>query len=323
MGEVLKVLSLSNGASEAEVGKACKHYQRVRAMPCELIDCYDAQTVKEHIDTADVVLVATPMRIWPPFWNEVADLIEQSKAFVGMFLVDSYTPLWREGQKPIANDAVLYSFKELYFEHHEDDGETYRFWTPACWDVQESVDKDIDILVWGNNGLPSYPFRDFILHELRKYVVGEPVIEDDEIIVCDLFLDGAIYKYYYLPYKNKTYWSDKLATLVSRTKICCTGSAGVFAPVGKYFINAACGAITLTNDFSDREQLGFEHGKHLWITNKENFIDDLTLLLHGYDIDSGVDDMSINARQLIADRHTPAIRGQELYQFLVNATGVK
>ncbi len=87
-------------------------------------------------------------------------------------------------------------------------------------------------------------------------------------------------------------------------------------PLARYFENAACGCVSLTNDFSDREALGFEHGENIWLTTEEKFIGDLVYLLSQDDL---LAKMSATARQLIAERHTVGMRANELYRFLLEA----
>jgi len=99
-----------------------------------------------------------------------------------------------------------------------------------------------------------------------------------------------------------------------------------YPPLGKYFENPAAGAVMLSNEFSDRESLGFEHGKNIWILEEGQFVDsvaedyfieNLVYLLEHDDIR---EEISRNARELIETRHTRDVRAQELYTFLCEET---
>jgi hypothetical protein len=65
--------------------------------------------------------------------------------------------------------------------------------------------------------------------------------------------------------------------------------------------------------------LGFEHGKNIWITTAEKFFSDLEYLLTDRD---RCLEISQNARELVEQRHTVDIRAGQLYEELRNRTGV-
>lgn len=310
----MKVVSISIAPSKVTAFKPSQHFTRMRALPCEVVECYDTESVYKHGDSADVVLLPGAASSWPPFWNEVSTYVESLRGFVGVFSIDSYREVWPSGANKIRFDALFPLMYGAYKENAAKIGYECQqvFWSPCCVAVQDhNVERDIDIMVWGNNGLPTYPFRNFIVRDLTRYSAFERV--HGELILNTLILGGQDYSYVRLPYHNTGYWGHLLYPLLERAKICCTGSANLFVPVPKHFENAACGCVTLTNDFGDREALGFEHGKNIWLTTEQNFIKDLAFLLQNEDL---VSEMSANARQLIAERHTVKKRSSELYAFL-------
>jgi hypothetical protein len=310
----MRVISISVSPSEVTAFKPSQHFTRMRAMPCEVVECYTPKTVYKHGDSADVILLPGAESSWPPFWNDIAEYVESLPAFVGIFSIDSYRTVWLADRKQIKFDVLFPLMYTAYRDHEQelDYGCKHIFWSPCCVGVQnDGTERDIDVLFWGNPDSTSYPFRNFILRELTRYSSLEEI--EGELILNNLRLDGWDYRYARLPYRNTGYWGRALYPLLERARICCAGSMDVQVPHPKYFENAACGCVTISNDFSDREALGFEHGRNIWITNQETFIKDLTFLLENEDL---VAEMSANARQLIAERHTVRIRADELYQFL-------
>jgi hypothetical protein len=231
-----------------------------------------------------------------------------------MFHADSYKTIWPEGRKPIRLDAIFPSMYTAYQEnHHKFDYEVdHVFWSPCCIDVQDhGVDKDIDVFFWGNPGASMYPFRNFVLRELTKYSYLEHI--EDQLIVNTLRLAGSEYSYARLPRENAGCWGTGLYPMLERARICPTGSAFCHVPVARYFENAACGVVTLTNDFSDRQELGFMDGVHLVTTAEKKFIVALRWLIQDSEV---VEAMASRTRQLIEERHTVAKRAMELYTFL-------
>jgi hypothetical protein len=312
----MRVMSITQPVTEYMATEPSMHYSRTRALLCELLECVDAQSVNEQGGQVDVVILPGANSCWPLFWNEVAEYIEQLPAFKAIFSVDSYKSIWPLGREEIAFDALLPSQYTAYLEKA---GQfrfdcTYAFWSPPCVDVQElSTEKDIDVFFWGNPGRSTYPFRNFILRELTTYSYLERIDEEDELVVNILRMKGREYRYARLPYRNRVHWGPSLYPLLQRAKICCTGSAFCHVPVARYFENAACGVVSVTNDFTDRDELGFEHGKNIWITDEAKFIADLVFLLTHSDV---VSEMADNGRKLIAERHTVTRRAAELNDFL-------
>lgn len=313
----MKAISITKNLGEAIAFKPSQHFNRIGAMPYEVVECYDAESVYEHGESADVVFLPGAESSWPLFWNDIASYISQLKTFVGIFSIDSYRTVWPPGRNAIDFDALFPLMYAAYKEYETELAYTcdHVFWSPCCVDVQQSgIERDIDVLFWGNPGLPHYPFRNFALCELVKRGSLESI--QDELILSSLRLNGVEYSQARIPYRNASYWGYGLYPALERARICIAGSMLIQAPHPKYFENAACGCVTITNDFSDRTALGFEHGENIWITDEESFIKDLTYLLEN---DTLLSQMGANARQLIAERHTVARRALELYSFLQRA----
>ncbi len=211
---------------------------------------------------------------------------------------------------PIRLDYVITPCKALFKRFNP------FFWSPACTNLYpEAAIRDIDIVLWGNINR-HYPFRQFIIKQLDSLVVSGPVIKDKAYYYI-IKLGNREYTYVKVPLISYFY-STRLYDLLARSKICVTG-CGRNAPHAKYFENAACGGVTLTNSFTDMNDLGFEHGKNLWVTTETMFLTDLQFLLEDNIL---VNQLSINSRDLIANRHTIDIRAQELYKFFTEVTGV-
>lgn len=190
------------------------------------------------------------------------------------------------------------------------------FWSPVCTDLYtEAPVRDIDIVLWGNV-TKRYPLRQFMANQLESLVVKGPDIKEGAYFYT-IKLGGKEYTYLRIPL-NDYFYSNHLYDLLARSRICVTGTNSK-APHAKYFENAACGVVTITDEFTDMEDLGFKHGKNLWATTEETFLTDLQFLLENPNL---VNKMSINSRKLIETKHTIDIRAQELYKFLTDITGV-
>jgi len=251
---------------------------------------------KSPIYTAPVPIVRFYLDIWklPGFKEQ----FEESK---GLYC----TNFFRE------YDVRITYCKEL-FEQYCPEWIDSMFWSPHCVNVQNyDVSRDIDILFWGK---VNSTFRGRILSLLMEHVDENATEEIDEwLSVYKFIANGREYRFGVLKYaRYPSYYGKKLYKLISRAKVCPT-SPKLEAPVGKFFENAACGAVSLTIDFTDRKELGFEHGENIWLADPKGYLESLTYLLEHPDL---VEEMSKNAKELIRTRHTPMIRGRELYRFL-------
>lgn len=320
----MRVLFVSRHPSEVVLWKAEGIFPRMRHLPCELFECYSTTNIRKYLRSADVVLL--DRYAFVPYIAGMRS-IYKSRALVGQFHTDYWNTYVAEDRRKLDVRIVAYS---KLLNKYKPGWAKVAFWSPHCIDVQDySLPRDIDILFWGAWGT-AYPFRGFVRQQLSNRVVGNPQKVDPFLTVSSVVISGRKYKYATIvsipnpggikPSNRQIvfgYYGSRLFRLLSRVKICCTGSAwGV--PVGKYVEHAACGAVTISNSFTDAEALGFVHKETIWFTNRKNFMKDLRYLLEHDDV---VQTISGNAKELVRTRHTPAIRAQELYKFLCEKTG--
>jgi len=332
----------------------------LRHLPCKVVECYSAADVRKHVKTADVVLLdffrAMNLALnYIHYWKDLTFLNELDIP-VGWF----YWGVWpQHGKivKPMLNaikiDFYLALQQEIvreFRQHWLDD----TFWCLSSMAVQNyNVPRDIDILLWGTVGIPSkhtYPYREFLRRELKRRIIKKIEDVDPWLSTYSISIGGRKYKYARLrrlqidrPSSRQMkygYYGPKLHELVSRAKICPTGPHRDRIPLGKYFENAACGAVTMSIRFVDDAALGFEHGKTIWFTDRKfpsyprfskndirfpshwqeilnskehDFFGDLAYLLEHQEV---IQEISNNARELIRTRHTPEVRALGLYKFL-------
>lgn len=324
----MKVLFLTRHEPAITAWKAQNSLARVRHLPCELVECYSANAVRKHITGADYVLLDLGY-IHVPYWDQLT-FLNQKSVPIGRFHVDLWhkrevgaPSTWRENTLRI--DFRMVAYRELA-EKHRPNWKGKTFWSPHCVDLQSyDIPRDIDVLFWGacsNN----YPFRTFAYNKLRSLIIGDPQRTDAFLTIYKIRIDNTTYRLGEVKFTpNPSVWSHKvtkqvemgyygqrLFRLLSRSKITITGPAwGV--PVGKYFEHAACGCVTMSPDFTDREALGFNHRDNIWLTNKASFMEDLRYLLKD---DANILKISTNAKELMRTRHTPSVRGRELGEFL-------
>jgi len=295
-----------------------------------MVECYSPADVRAHLKGAHVVLLDIPRFI--PFLKSLT-FLNKAKVFKAIYYCDIWRPY--ELDELIKPNVHLVPVRKLV-ERYRAEWLRSMFWTPASMDVQEyDLPRDIDVLFWGTFSYPTvgtYPFREFVRIWLKEHIVDKISQVDPHLAMYHVEIGGRKYVYALLksvpglhsrnPNKVQAtygYYGERLYRLVSRSKICCAGpklKRGV--PLGKYFENAACGAVSISREFTDREALGFEHKKNIWITGTKHFASGLTYLLEHDDV---VREMSGNARELIRARHTRGIRARELYKFLSKKTG--
>jgi len=197
-------------------------------------------------------------------------------------------------------------------------GDLSSFWSPPCVPIYPYInDKDIDVLFWGKN-TEDYPFRQFAYNTLSTKIVEQLSSTHKSLLNYKINLNGKYYNYSVLLPDNEFFYSSELYNLISRSKICCTGSHATRVASGKFFENATCGSISLTDKFNDIEVLGFEHGKNIWFTDTNNFLTDLEYLLGNKDVIISIIE---NAKELIKKRHSLYIRTKELYKYLCSIVG--
>lgn len=339
----MKVMYISGYEFAPCARSATRPTEVIRYLPCEVVECCSEEMVHRHINDTDVALVTRPAAFPRGTWKPI---IKESDALVGWFITD----VWHsQGMiSYVSNlmgvDIYLVAYRTCTERHMPDIART-AYWCPASTDARDCcIPRDIDVLYWGNyeGHRDYYPFRRFELRRLHKWIVGPDRSIGDALGMYEIEVGGHRCKYAYLKnlgmnygwdelllgdvranaeaYRRALasgYYESKLYRLLSRARIVCTGP-GMDAPIGKFFENAACGAVQVTCDFTDREDLGFEHGKNIWITDEEHFEGDLSYLLENPEL---VEEISGNAEELIRTRHTRIIRAQELYKFLCEKTG--
>jgi len=312
----------------------------LRHLPCDFIECYSVEDVQRHLPNTDVVLLDRRNRL--TYWRQLG-FLQKFNGFVGQL----YADLWGSGaaaldekcHRGVGVDVRFIRWKEALgkFRPSYKLGED-TFWLPHSCDLScYDIPRDIDVLFWGGDS-HHYPFRQFELKALRGLVVDKPLQIDPILRVHTIGVNDHQYKYaklgkvvpkfsYQLSVaeaasrspKDVTYgyYGDRLYWLLSRARICPTGPR-LGTAVARYFENAACGIVTVSSAFYDMEDLGFEHGKNIWITSAQNFVKDLAHLLEHDDL---VQEMSENAKELIRTRHSRSVRARELYEFLCKKTG--
>ncbi len=332
----MKVLFVSEEVEKHLVHRVANFVPRVQYMPCTVVRAKTNQEVADHIRGTDVILLNRCMHTW---WLAKNSPVYTASVPVARFYLDVWKiPGLRERVKKNPKlrtghgtryadffrkyDVRMSPCKEL-FESSCPKWLDSMFWSPHCIGVQDyGISKDIDVLFWGNVAT-RYKIRCKMKALLERCIVSEIKRVDKLLVIYEIILNRQSYRFAVLGYnKEHPYHSEKLYRLISRAKICCTGPRlKEGAPIGKFFENAACGALSLTTDFTDREALGFTHKENIWITrvHLKRFLSDLTYLLEHPD---RADQMSKNAKELIRIRHTPEVRARELYEFFREKTGV-
>jgi len=297
-------------------------------MPCTLLRARTNQDIARYMSEADVIFlnstshtrwvaedspiyrVGVPVgRIFGDVWGlpqlEKYRNMKKFRSKTGTLVADHF----RHYDYRVCTCQAL--FREFCPEYVDT-----MFWSPHCVDVQNfDVPKDVDVLIWGALGTSADRRR--VKNLLMKHVVAPGRQYDAARLIYKIALGGRKYTLVWLRSHGEVYRGSKLYRMISRAKVCCTAPVHQ-APVGKYFENAACGSVTLTLKFTDREALGFEHGKNIWISSLGSYLKNLRFLLEH---DALVKEMSRNAKELICTRHTPEIRGKELYEFFKRLTG--
>lgn len=316
----MKVLYISAHEPQILKHRATVIESYIRHMPCDLVECHNQDDVERHISDADVVLLRH-------CWDSL-DFLNSLPVYIGRFYVD----MWRRIPVDIVEpDAIIVAYRGLVEEYQPAWLNETLFWSPPCFDVQSyDLPRDIDIVFWGTV-TGAYPFRMFVLETLRSMITRTVAVVDPYLTIYEISLAGNKYTLAIVRFISAVttrtpnpdeiaygYYGARLHRLLSRSKICVTGPPESGAAVGRYFENAACGVVTLSEIFTDNEELGFIDTENIFLTSEQLFIDDLESLLTN---ENAVNYMSTNARKLIQERHTPAIRGRQLYDFLCKETG--
>jgi len=291
-------------------------HQKVRSMPCVVHECHEPHEVVEHLDKADVFLysgtsfIHRQATMFPKIPNKI-------------LTVDFDGDPWRDINWYFVSrcNIIITSVITPFWHFRKGNIEIPAFWSPGCCDVSYlEEERDIDVLFWGQ--LEEYPFRMRIMDLLMAYRNEDHAGETNELgclFHIPLNINGRIVKFARLNGKlahNNQIWGEKLYEIIRRAKVCITGSHVHRMSLGRYFENAAHGAVTISNDFYDSEALGFKHGENIWLTTDDKFIPNVLLLLN----DDGLrTKLQVNARRLMAERHTVSIRANELHNFLYSS----
>lgn len=290
-------------------------------MPCDTVICCSIDEVWEDISDTDVVLLESLRAV--SFRDELT-FLNRLPLFIAGFHCDVWRgPLWIE--HAIRIDLSISVYKAVALKNTPAFRDESKFlWLPPRVDVFDfDVVRDIDLICWGALGR-EYHFRKFTRFVINTYVVKKTQKIDHWLSLFQLHLKGNDYILAILGGKRLNpdcYYGEKLFKLLYTSKLCPTGPVsqkGIKSVVARYFENAACGVVSITDEMEDQAELGFKHKENIWITDEDHFLDDLIYLLKHDDL---VEEMSANAKQLIRERHTIDIRSQQLYQRLCEETG--
>lgn len=284
------------------------------------VECHHPEDAKAQLMGADVVFLENIRGL--PFWQEIKSEIEAVP-----LICASYCDVWRQPwwfnyirtdvNVVVTKSAALAALPvsehpKIYCTGYRTDATDY------C------VERDIDIVIWGDWHHPAYPFRMFIQRLVNEWVAGQrPMVTEGlprGLNVYEVELGGRRYRLGYVS-RKWDYYGPALHRLLSRCKIACTGPGwkkGVRIGTGKYFENPACGTVVVTAPFDEMEELGFEHSKNIWITDEDKFVSDLTHLLESHEL---VNQISQNGKELVRTRYTSVAVATEFYKFLQEKTG--
>jgi len=285
------------------------------------VECYCVEDAKAQLADADVVFLENIRGL--PFWQEIKTEIEAVP-----LVCASYCDVWRQPWwfKYLRTDVNVVMTKAAALaalpvtEHSKVYCAGYR--TDA---VDYNVERDIDIILWGDWHHLAYPFRMFIQQQhVNKWIEGQTPVTTTGfprgLNIYEVELGGKKYKLGYVSRKFD-YFGPALHQLLSRCKIACTGPGwkkGIRIGTGKYYENPACGTVVVSAIFDEMEELGFEHGKNVWLTDEEKFVTDLIYLLETPEL---VQQISKNGKELMQSRYTAVAQAAEFYKFLQEKTG--
>lgn len=306
----------------SEHHKATRPFKVLRHMPCEVVTCTTPEDVKNEIGNADVILLAGS-GIFIPFWDDIAKRLNSHDDILKCkYHYDSWgDEKATDGHDYIDVHYLLPSTCELaqvHWDARKRYTETPIFWMPPTAEIIDREEKQYDVVTWGRI-TSRYPIRQYVKKMLEKMAVTEVVMKKGGIRESVISMNGTRFLYRHI--RNTAVWGMILYKSIGQARLCATGTA--FKPPrcplsGKYFENSAAGTMTLTNKFSDADALGFEDRHNIWFSSLSKVQDDLAYLLHN---PSEMERISVNARLLIKERHTPEIRAMELYNFLCRQIG--
>lgn len=296
-------------------------------MPVDLHICIDIEDVRQCARDMDVILLELPALL---DYRHKLGFLNGLPVFVAGFHLDSWKgPFWCD---EIVNvDLNICIYREVTLRIKPEIADSF-LWLPPRVQLYDMAEKrDLDVILWGAMGR-EYTFRNFVFYAMLNLLTAGPRVRhpgikhehDNHVRTEPITLGGKGYRLarimakYGQPYCH----GAELAEILSRAKVCPTGppiQINYAAPVARYIENAACGVVALTSDFDEKHDLGFEHGKNVWITTAERFFPDLEYLLTNHDHWL---EISQNARALVQERHTVDVRAKQLYEVLKDRTGI-
>lgn len=300
----------------------------VQRMPAEVTVCLNADDLRGCAGDMDVVLLEVPAAL--PYRGELA-FLNDLPVFVGGFHLDSWKgPFWCDAAIHVDLNICVYKTVTLKVKPAVAGNGSFLWLPPRARLYDIEAERDLDVVHWGHGGR-EYPFRLYAFYALVNILDDGPRIRgpslhheyNNHLRIENIRLKGDVYQFarIHSKYGAARCNGEELAEILHRSKVNPTGSpiqSDITIPVARYIENAACGVISLTPEFHDMAELGFEHGKNIWNTTAESFYDDLAYLLTD---DSLREEMAANARKLIESRHTVDIRAQQLYGELSTRIG--
>lgn len=295
----------------------------IQRMPVDVTICTDAEQLRQCAGDMDVVLLELPGAL--PYRDDLA-FLNELPCYVAGFHLDTWKgPFWCDQSVDVSLNICVY--REITLRIKPKVAEKGEFlWLPPRVQVYNmNGERDLDVIYWGHQGR-EYPFRLYAYYALLNIIAAGPRIPDPgmrheykrTLRLHDISLNGGTYRFGRIlsSYGDARCHGKELAEILHRSKICPTGPPihnRYAAPVARYIENAACGVVSLTTEFDEMEDLGFEHGENIWITTAPDFYNDLGYLLKNDDHRIA---MGNNAKAMVEQRHTVRKRSEELYQVL-------
>jgi hypothetical protein len=305
----------------------------IQRMPADVTVCTDARDVRRCAKDMDVVLLELRGLV---DYGDRLSFLNELPVFVAGFHLDSWKgPYWCDADVEVDLNICIYRDVTFSVKPKIAEDDSFLWLPPRVQLYDMESERDIDVISWGHMGR-EYPFRNFAFFALQCILKHGPRVEGSHIRYeydrllrfNPITLGGHDYAMGRIEarYGGQRGHGRELADILLRSRICPTGppiqgSGGkkTSMPVARYIENAGCGVVSLTTEFSEMNDLGFEHGKNIWITTAEKFFSDLEYLL----TDRGrCLEISQNARALVEQRHTVGIRAGQLYEELRNRTGI-
>jgi hypothetical protein len=304
-------------AWHVEQAKAEKEAQldmfMIQRMPADVTVCTDARDVRRCAKDMDVVLLELRGLV---DYGDRLSFLNELPVFVAGFHLDSWKgPYWCDADVEVDLNICIYRDVTFSVKPKIAEDDSFLWLPPRVQLYDMESERDIDVISWGHMGR-EYPFRNFAFFALQCILKHGPRVEGSHIRYeydrllrfNPITLGGHDYAMGRIEarYGGQRGHGRELADILLRSRICPTGP-----PIQ--------GSGGITTEFSEMNDLGFEHGKNIWITTAEKFFSDLEYLL----TDRGrCLEISQNARALVEQRHTVGIRAGQLYEELRNRTGI-